>query len=63
MTMVGPKATARELKEKLLKKPYRGDVRVIGKLEACAVGENDNYFHIHNDEQIPANVEVFLRVR
>lgn len=60
MKIVSDLMTAGELKEKILKAKYR-DLYVIGRLEAVVDG--DCYWHIHNDEQIPFNVEVLLKVR
>lgn len=63
MTIVGERMKAGELKERVIKKAFRDKVHVIGKLEAVIQNGKDNYFHVHDDEQIPANVGVLLKVR
>ena len=62
MKIVGDKMTAGELKERVLKKPFRG-CNVIGKLDAVVKGGHDSFCHIHSDEQIPVNVGVFIKFR
>lgn len=62
MKIVGDKMTAGELKEKVLKKAF-GEASVIGKLDVVVKGECDHYCHIHDDEQIPANVGVLIKLR
>ncbi len=63
MKIVGDKMTARELKNKVVKKAYFDKVAVVGKLEAVIEGGCDNYYLIHNDEQIPVNVSVLIGIR
>ena len=62
MKIVGDLMKAGELKEKVLKKKYRDDVSVVGHLIACAVDQYDLWYHIHDDEQIPVNVDVSLKI-
>jgi len=62
MKIVGDKMTAAQLKEKVLIKAVRG-AHVLGTLEAVVSGECDSYYHIHDNEQIPANVGVLIKIR
>lgn len=63
MKIVGDLMKAGELKEKIVKGKYRNHISVVAHLEACAVGQCDSWYHIHDDEQIPVNVGVSLKIR
>ena len=63
MSLVKDIETARELKDRLIKRKFVNDVMVIGHLSACVEGECDTYHHIHDDEQIPVNIGILLKVR
>jgi hypothetical protein len=53
---------ASELKGKYLKKSAREKVAVVGHLSAVTEGKNDLRYHIHDNEEIPANVGVSFHI-
>lgn len=55
--------TAIELKRQYLKASKVKVISVIGKLDAVVKDGCDHYYHIHDDEQIPQNVHVLLRIK
>jgi hypothetical protein len=61
-SIVGNKEIAKELKAKILKKGYQ-ELHIIGHLESIVKNQPDLYYHIHDDEQIPLNVGVYVKVR
>jgi len=62
MNVVKDIETAGELKKRLLKKKLQG-MPVIGYLESVVEGEPDSYFPILDDEQIPVNVGISIKLR